>query len=65
MTGRTDETPRADERAEPEPDRPADEPETSPVPAIPPEIVGKTTDIVSRDWTGLGEGAAEDQRSAT
>ena len=45
-------------------DRPGDESKTSTVPAIPPELVGNTTDIVSRDWTGLGEGATEDEQSA-
>jgi hypothetical protein len=57
---------RADDEIDVEPvfDRPGDESKTSNVPAIPPELVGNTTDIVSRDWTGSGEGATEDEQSA-
>lgn len=29
------------------------------IPGIPPEVVGNTTDIVSRDWTGVGGEAVD------
>jgi hypothetical protein len=30
-------------------------------PGIPPEIVGNTTDLVSKDWTGSGHSGPDDQ----
>ena len=40
-------------------DRLANADDATEIPEIPPEIVGNTTDIVSRDWTGVGGEAVD------
>ena len=51
--------PRTGGAAEFSQDRLANQNNATDIPAIPPEIVGNTTDIVSRDWTGVGGEAAD------
>lgn len=51
--------PRTGGAAEFSQDRLANQDDATEIPAIPTEIVGNTTDIVSRDWTGVGGEAVD------
>ena len=59
MTGTADSV-QTDEEARRGEDAPLDEAEVIEQ-GIPPEMIGKTTDIVSRDWVGSGHSGPDDE----